>query len=71
MQNHLAQANYLRLPYDLAQYKKGDHFLADLNGEKEGQLINPSFAINFGKVQKMAFVKAEADTTVDPPDSEW
>ena len=59
-QNHLAQTNYLRLPYDRA----------DLNGEKEGQSINTNYGVNFGKVQKMAFVKAKIDTTVDLPESE-
>lgn len=69
VQDHLAQANYLRDPMHLDQYRQGARFLPDLNNEKTG--TNGTYVGHFTEtLNKMVCVMAEADTMVVPKESE-
>ncbi|KAJ1427676.1 putative palmitoyl-protein thioesterase 1 [Ochromonadaceae sp. CCMP2298] len=68
IQDHLAQANYFRDPMKIPQYIDGDIFLADINNE---QAVNGSYSKNWASLNSVCLVKALADATVVPNDSEW
>jgi palmitoyl-protein thioesterase len=68
IQDHLAQANYFRDPMKIPQYLEGDRFLASINNE---QTANGTYSKNWASLNSVCLVKALADTTVVPNDSEW
>merc|ERR1712072_1017930 len=70
VQKRLFQANYFRQPDALshASYKKSSE-LAQWNNE--GETVDPSIKVNFGKVKRWAMIKALKDTMVYPNDGEW
>jgi palmitoyl-protein thioesterase len=69
VQDHLAQANYLRDPKKLDEYRKGCQFLPYLNNEVDGKQ-NATLKSNFASLEKLVLVMAEDDTMVQPKVSE-
>merc|ERR1719272_2468250 len=67
VQNHLAQANYLRDAKDLTGYKKHCQFLPYINNEITK---NSTYTSNFVGLEKLVLVMAENDTMVQPKESE-
>lgn len=70
MQNLLFQADYFRevSSVDSVPYKKTSQ-MGDWNNE--AGKINQEYKTNFGKTNKFAMIKANADTVVVPREGEW
>lgn len=69
VQDHLAQANYVRDPLDLGRYRSNCHFLPYINNEVDGE-ENLTYAEHFKSLEKLVLVMAEGDTVVHPKESE-
>lgn len=69
VQSKLAQANYLRDPKDLTEYRKACQFLPYINNEVDGKQ-NATYKSNFASLEKLVLVMAEDDTMVQPKVSE-
>jgi len=70
IQNMVAQANYLKDPFEISLYKKENIFLPFLNNEVE-HADSQKYKDNFKSLNKLILVKALDDTMIFPRESEW
>jgi len=70
VQNRLFQADYFRDPKQVTSsaYKKNS---AIAKWNNEGDTVDPSLAVNFGKTKRFVMIKAEKDSMIYPNDGEW
>jgi palmitoyl-protein thioesterase len=75
VQRHVFQANYLRDPLNIAQFRRKCTWLADMNGEcrsdEEHKQLALVYKTNFIRTKKMLLVRAMRDTMIFPSMSEW
>lgn len=70
VQNKLFQADYFRDPHQVTSSAyKANSAIAQWNNE--GDKVDPTIAINFGKTKRFAMIKAEKDSMIYPNDGEW
>ncbi|KAK4876696.1 hypothetical protein RN001_009202 [Aquatica leii] len=68
VQKSLVQATYWHDPLNEELYKNRSTFLADINNER---FINQSYVTNLQSLEHFVMVRFEADTMVQPIESEW
>merc|ERR1712118_150136 len=70
VQNRLFQADYFRDPKNVNSSGYKEHSeIAQWNNE--GNKVDPSIAVIFGKTKRFAMIKAEKDSMVYPHEGEW
>mmetsp|Transcript_4398 Transcript_4398/g.7741 ORF Transcript_4398/g.7741 Transcript_4398/m.7741 type:complete len:342 (-) Transcript_4398:175-1200(-) len=70
VQNLVAQSNYLKIPDEIDNYLKFNHFLPYLNNEVEHE-NSALYKDNFIRLDRLALVRAAGDTMIFPSESEW
>mmetsp|Transcript_7856 Transcript_7856/g.15610 ORF Transcript_7856/g.15610 Transcript_7856/m.15610 type:complete len:331 (-) Transcript_7856:431-1423(-) len=70
IQEHVAQANFLKVPGELDAYLKVNPFLPYLNNEIE-HADSKKFRDNFASISKLVLVKADSDTMIFPRETAW
>lgn len=70
VQNWLFQADYFRDPKRVgtSEYKTNS---AIAQWNNEGNNVNNTYAVNFGKTKRFVMIKALKDSMVEPNDGEW
>ncbi|XP_073027792.1 uncharacterized protein [Primulina eburnea] len=68
VQEHLAPANYIKIPTDLSDYKDGCKFLPKLNNEFHQ---NPKYKERFSSLQNLVLIMFEKDSVLVPKETSW
>lgn len=68
VQRHLVQASYWHDPLAEETYREKSTFLSDINNEVN---INKTYVDNLNRLNNFVMVKFDADTMVQPRESEW
>ncbi|XP_022861959.1 palmitoyl-protein thioesterase 1-like, partial [Olea europaea var. sylvestris] len=68
VQEHLAPANYIKIPTDLDNYKKGCKFLPKLNNEIH---TNSTYKERFSSLQNLVLIMFEKDRVLVPKETSW
>jgi len=70
VQNRLFQADYFRNPKQVnSSSYKANSAIAQWNNE--GNTVDPTLAVNFGKTKRFVMIKALKDSMIYPNDGEW
>ncbi|XP_022859303.1 palmitoyl-protein thioesterase 1-like [Olea europaea var. sylvestris] len=65
---HLAPANYIKIPTDINEYNKGCRFLPKLNNELHR---NSAYKERFASLQGLVLIMFENDTILVPKETSW
>ncbi|CAA3012830.1 palmitoyl- thioesterase 1 [Olea europaea subsp. europaea] len=68
VQEHLAPANYIKIPTDINEYNKGCRFLPKLNNELHR---NSAYKERFASLQGLVLIMFENDTILVPKETSW
>ncbi|CAI9770354.1 unnamed protein product [Fraxinus pennsylvanica] len=68
VQEHLAPANYIKIPTDIDEYNKGCRFLPKLNNEIQR---NSAYKEQFASLQGLVLIMFEHDTILVPKETSW
>nr|XP_043628939.1 palmitoyl-protein thioesterase 1 [Erigeron canadensis] len=68
IQEHLAPANYVKIPTDLDGYREGCKFLPKLNNEFKK---NATYKERFSSLQNLVLIMFDKDTVLIPKETSW
>ncbi|KAJ0717233.1 putative palmitoyl-protein hydrolase [Helianthus annuus] len=68
LQEHLAPANYIKIPTDLDGYREGCKFLPKLNNEFEK---NATYKERFSSLQNLVLIMFDKETVLVPKETSW
>ncbi|XP_075073488.1 uncharacterized protein LOC107781763 isoform X2 [Nicotiana tabacum] len=68
VQEHLAPAGYIKIPTDIADYRKGCKFLPVVNNEIHG---NSTFKKRFASLENLVLIMFEKDQILVPKQTSW
>ncbi|XP_009591269.1 uncharacterized protein [Nicotiana tomentosiformis] len=68
VQEHLAPAGYIKIPTDIADYRKGCKFLPVVNNEVHG---NSTFKKRFASLENLVLIMFEKDEILVPKQTSW
>ncbi|GJZ32354.1 palmitoyl-protein thioesterase 1-like protein isoform X1 [Tanacetum coccineum] len=68
LQEHLAPANYIKIPTDLDAYREGCKFLPKLNNEFEK---NATYKQRFSSLQNLVLIMFDKESVLVPKETSW
>ncbi|XP_076944277.1 uncharacterized protein LOC143614841 [Bidens hawaiensis] len=68
LQEHLAPANYIKIPTDLDAYREGCEFLPKLNNEFEK---NATYKERFSSLQNLVLIMFDKESVLVPKETSW
>ncbi|PWA38036.1 alpha/beta-Hydrolases superfamily protein [Artemisia annua] len=68
LQEHLAPANYIKIPTDLDAYREGCKFLPKLNNEFEK---NATYKERFSSLQNLVLIMFDKESVLVPKETSW